>query len=449
MPLIIGTVSGSIAEEGGITRGDELIAVNGEVICDAFDYRFHTSSSELEMLLRNADGDEWILEVEKPEDEDPGIIFENDLLDEPRSCANRCVFCFIDQLPRGMRAPLYFKDDDVRLTFTNGNYVTLTNADEDDLKRIVRYGLSPVNVSAHTTDAALRAAMLGWRGEASGRYDVLPKIRYLTESGITVNAQIVLCRNYNDGAALDATLRDLGALNNRLLSVSVVPVGLSRYREGLTPLDGYDKKSAESVLAQLAPWQNEFMKKRGSRTVFAADEFYILSGKRLPGSAFYENYPQLENGVGMIALFLKQFREGIYYLKRGNKLEYYRTRAADMPVTYIFTGLAAFETLLYCARALMDVLPKLNVEVVPVENAFFGKKITVSGLLTGQDILNQAEKMIFLENSRIFISKTMLKYNTELFLDDFTLEKLRKKLKMGIIAVENHGRAFIRALLRS
>ena len=451
MPRVKSVVAGSIAEEGGIMPGDELIAIGGERIADIFDYMYHASSCELELLLRGEDGTEWVLDVEKDEDDDIGIIFDSDLLDTPRSCENRCIFCFIDQLPAGMRKSLYFKDDDVRLTFTNGNYVTLTNVSRDELSRIVRYRLCPVNISVHSTDVDLRAAMLGC-GECPPdrreRFDILPKIKYLTESGITVNAQIVLCRHYNDGAALDATLGDLGRLNGNLISVSVVPSGLTKYRNNLPLLEPYDAAGANTTLKQISRWQKIFLNSRGRRTVFAADEFYVLSGKRAPGRASYEGYPQLENGVGLMTLFTGQFNDALARVKRRKDVERIRALLATAPPAYIFTGRAAAAMMERCVAKLAGVFPEHHIEVITVENGFFGHKITVSGLLTGGDILKRAKMIDFLPNTRILITKSMLKHDSDAFLDDYTLIMLRNALKVDIIAVENDGRSLLRALLR-
>ena len=475
MPRIKGVASGSIAEEGGVIAGEELLAINGERIADIFDYMFHSGSGELELLLRGVDGFEWILEVEKAEDEDIGLMFESGILDDPRPCANQCIFCFIDQLPRGMRETLYFKDDDIRMTFTNGNYVTLTNVGHAELSRIARYGLSPVNVSVHTTDPALRAKMLGFhvscdaprghapcvhmprgqaprghmpRGHALERFDIVSKMRFLTESGITVNAQIVLCRNYNDGEELDKTLEELGRLGTNLASVSVVPSGLTKHRAGLPHLDAYDMYAAILVIKQIERWQKYFRSIYGRRIVFAADELYVLARMRIPGHAAYEGYPQLENGVGMAALFKKQFAEGLRSLRCCKHLEQLRSCAPGLPPSYVLTGRAASGIIDGCADKLRGVLPGIKIIVVPVENTFFGDLVTVSGLLTGVDLINCIKKLEYPSNSRFFISKSMLKYNSELFLDDYTLEMLRNMLKIDIIAVENDGRAFIQALLQ-
>ncbi|MDR3121516.1 MAG: DUF512 domain-containing protein [Clostridiales bacterium] len=461
-------VKGSIAEEGGVRPGDALISINGEPIRDIFDYRFHTSAYELELLFRGADGDEWILDVGKSEDEDVGLVFENELIDGQRACVNRCVFCFIDQLPKGLRGPLYFKDDDLRLSFTNGNYVTLTNAGQDELARIVRYRMSPVNISVHTTDAALRARMLGLGlGLGRGSADILPKIRYLTDAGIAVNAQIVLCKGYNDGESLDRTLADLGGVNAFLTSVSVVPSGLTRYRETLPPLAPFGASDAAAALRQLAGWQARFSESRGSRFVYPADEFFVLAGRRAPGARYYEGFPQLENGVGMLALFLEEFRAGLRALKRRATRACPSGSPAPSPVhspapsplrppalvlpppAFLFTGEAAAGMLESCADALRAAVPGLAVTVVPVRNAFFGGQITVTGLLTGRDILDRAKKIKFPKNARIFLSKTMFRYGSDVFLDDFTLEKLRNELKVDIIAVENNGRDFVRAVTQA
>ena len=451
MPRIKSVIAGSIAEAGGITPGEELVAIDGERIADIFDYMFQTSSCEPELLLRGADGAERTLRLKKAEDEDIGLIFENALLDEPRQCGNRCIFCFIDQLPAGMRESLYFKDDDIRLTFINGNYVTLTNVSARELSRIAGYRLSPVNVSVHAADAALRARMLGRRdcgGEPPERYDIMPKLKYLAASGIAVNAQIVLCRHYNDGEALDSTLYNLGGLGECMKSISIVPSGLTKFRSGLQFLEAYDADSAKDIIRQISRWQKIFLQKRGSRLVYAADEFYVLSGTRVPGAGAYEGYPQLENGVGMLALFKKQFDNCIYRLKNGKDFDRLRARASDLPPTYIFTGVAAARLIERCVDKIKDMFSVKNIAVVPVENNFFGEKITVTGLLTGRDILKRARLIDFPPNSRILLSKTMLKHDSDMFLDDYTLAMLRNALKIDIISVENSGRALIRALLR-
>ena len=484
MPVISGITAGSIAEEGGVAPGDELVAINGERIKDVFDYMYHTGERELELLIRGIDGEEWILDVEKPESEDIGLVFGSALMDEPRSCANKCVFCFIDQLPEGMRAPLYFKDDDARLTFLNGNYVTLTNTSRAEIERIVRYRLSPVNISVHATDAALRAKMLGAAAKtaaASGtgadialdKYDILPKMRYLTESGISVNAQIVLCKGYNDGGALDHTLSELGALNDHMASVSVVPSGLTGHRRDLPKLEPFGRDDAEAVLRQVSRWQKRFRRERGGRLVFAADEFYTLAGRSVPGAAAYDGFPQLENGVGMLALFKKQFDDGLRRIKRqlaarygsGNapgrtpRPLYIFTGETPRPL-YIFTGVASAPMLGQCVKKFINTVetlasdypasaPGISISVIIAENAFFGGYITVTGLLTGSDIIKRAQSINFPKNARILISKTMLKYGADIFLDDITLEMLRNELGTDIIAVENDGGALASEFLRA
>jgi len=458
MPRITGVVAGGIAWEGGVTPGDELISINGEPVNDIFDYRFHACACELELLIRGADGGEWALDVEKPEDEDLGLVFDSELLDKPRACGNRCVFCFIDQLPRGMRKSLYFKDDDVRLSVLHGNYVTLTNVGGAELERIARYRLSPVNVSVHAADAALRARMLGAPAYTdacstsyspacspaySPAYDILPKLKYLTESGVAVNAQIVLCKGYNDGAALDETLGRLGGLNENLRSVSVVPAGLTKHRDGLPRLEAFDKAEARQILRQISFWQKSFIKSRNCRLVYAADELYILSGVKLPGTAAYDGYPQLENGVGMLALFKKQFGDALRSAARRIK-----PPITDTPV-YILTGQAAAPALAECVEKFAAVFSAPKIRVIPVRNDFFGEQVTVSGLLSGGDLIKCLNEAGLPENSRVLISKNMLRSGSDMFLDDFTLKKLRNILKLDIIAVENDGRALIVELLRS
>ncbi|HPP36851.1 MAG TPA: DUF512 domain-containing protein, partial [Clostridiales bacterium] len=293
----------SAATDAGIEPGDLLLSVNGQHITDIFDYRFLTADSNLLVEIEKKNGDIWEIEIEKDEYEDLGLEFEDPLISEAKHCANKCLFCFIDQLPKGMRETLYFKDDDSRLSFLNGNYVTLTNMKRNELERIVRYRMTPVNVSVHTTNPGLRVKMLGNRFAG----DVLDKIRILTDGGINVNAQIVLCRGLNDGPELDRTLSELSALWPGMASISVVPVGLTKWREGLYPLEPFTAAEACEVLAQVGEWQKKFLDEFGTRLVYAADEFYIKAGAELPAYEEYEDFPQIENGVGMMKQFMYEF----------------------------------------------------------------------------------------------------------------------------------------------
>ncbi|MDE7478010.1 MAG: DUF512 domain-containing protein, partial [Lachnospiraceae bacterium] len=308
---------GSIAEELEIEAGDALMEINGNKIEDIFDYQYYIQDEYIEVLVRKKSGEEWILEIDKEYDEDLGITFENGLMDDYRSCHNKCIFCFIDQMPKGMRDTLYFKDDDSRLSFLQGNYVTLTNMSDEDVDRIIKYHLSPINVSFQTTNPELRCKMLNNRfaGQA------LEKAWKLARAGITMNGQIVLCKGVNDGAELERSIKDLSEFLPNLESVSVVPVGLSKYREGLFPLEPFTKEDAEQVLAMIHQWQDKLYSEHGVHFIHASDEWYILAGRDLPEEERYDGYLQLENGVGMLRLLMNEFQEAFDELKETKGVE--------------------------------------------------------------------------------------------------------------------------------
>jgi putative radical SAM enzyme (TIGR03279 family) len=298
-------IPGSIAEEAGIEKGDCILSINNENISDVFDYRFLTINEELNLEIRKMNGEIWEVEIEKDEYEDLGIEFESFMMDEARSCTNKCIFCFIDQLPKGMRETLYFKDDDSRLSFLTGNYVTLTNISDEELERIIHYRMSPINVSVHTTNLQLRAKMLSNRFAVN----ILERIKKFVDGGITLNCQIVLCRGINDGEELNRTLFDLTGFYPGVNSISIVPVGLTKHRQGLEKLIPYDNESSKEVLALIDTWQQKMINRYNSRIVYPADEFFIMSGQEIPEHDYYEDFPQIENGVGLIALFKQQFDE--------------------------------------------------------------------------------------------------------------------------------------------
>ena len=306
---------GSIADELGIEPGDLLLTVNDSVIEDVFDYHFLIHDEELVLLIEKPDGEEWELEIEKDYDEDLGMEFEQGLMDEYRSCRNKCMFCFIDQMPEGMRETLYFKDDDSRLSFLQGNYVTLTNMSEHDIDRIIRYHLEPINISFHTTNPELRCKMLHNRfaGEA------LKKVDRLYEAGIEMNGQIVLCKGINDGEELERSIRDMSRYLPYLRSVSVVPVGLTRYREGLYPLKSFTKEEAKGVLEIIHRWQKKLFKEHGIHFIHAGDEWYLLAEEEIPEEERYDGYLQLENGVGMIRLLREECKEAFQALPGDEK----------------------------------------------------------------------------------------------------------------------------------
>ncbi len=426
--------SGSIAEEAGIEKGDCILSINNEKICDIFDYRFLTASENLTVEIQKADGEVWEIEIEKDEYEDLGLEFENSMIDEARSCTNKCIFCFIDQLPGGMRDTLYFKDDDSRLSFLTGNYVTLTNMDNNALERIIKYRMSPINISVHTTNPDLRVYMLN--NKFAG--DILNKLKRLTESGITINCQIVLCRYINDGAELDRTISDLSALYPYVNSISVVPVGLTRHRKGLIDLKPFDKEASLQIISQIDSWQGKLFKEHGSRVVYLADEFYIMAGAEIPGYENYEDFPQIENGVGLISLLRHEFEETL-------ESQAQRCLIENSRIASIATGVSSYEYIKGMAETLENRYNNLKVNVYQIKNSFFGENVTVTGLLTGGDIAAQLKGKEL--GDELLLCRCMLKAGEELFLDDYTVSGLTKELGVRINIVENNGNDFVLKVL--
>lgn len=428
----------SAATDAGIEPGDILLSVNGQKISDIFDYRFLTADSDLVVEIEKKNGEVWEIEVEKDEYEDLGLEFEDPLISEARHCTNNCVFCFIDQLPRGMRETVYFKDDDTRLSFLSGNYVTLTNMKKEEIDRIIRYRMSPVNVSVHTTDPELRVKMLGNRFAG----DVLDKIKQLTEGGITVNAQIVLCKGLNDGPQLDKTINELSALYPGVASISAVPVGLTKWREGLYRLEPFTPEDAAEVIGQVSAHQKRLLEDHGTRLVYLADEFYIKAGIVLPSYDEYEDFPQIENGVGLMSLLCHEFNE---YLQK-NAAELDRQWQACAPRTVsIATGKCAAGYIMEMAQTMEKRYNGLEISVYAIENEFFGENVTVTGLLTGQDILGQLKDKVLA--GELLISRSMLKAGEEIFLDDYTVEGLSSALGVKVTVVENDGADLIRKII--
>lgn len=426
---------GSIAQELEIEPGDAVAAINGNAIEDIFDYQYYTQDEYIEVLIRKTSGEEWLLEIDKEYDEDLGITFANGLMDEYRSCRNKCIFCFIDQMPEGMRDTLYFKDDDSRLSFLQGNYVTLTNMSDKDIDRIIRYNLSPINVSFQTTNPELRCKMLNNRfaGQA------LEKAWKLARAGITMNGQIVLCKGVNDGEELERSIRDLSEFLPNLESVSVVPVGLSKYREGLFPLEPFTKEDAGQVLSMVHRWQDKLFREQGVHFIHASDEWYILAEENLPEEGRYDGYLQLENGVGMLRLLLDEFQEALDTLKR--------TKGVEIPARElsIATGKLAYSFISDMAGQLMAQYPQLVIHVYPIKNDFFGEMITVSGLLTGQDLLAQLKTRQLGE--KLLLPQNMFKSGEKIFLDDMTLDALEKALQVPIDIVKSSGQDFLDAIV--
>ncbi|OPL08004.1 MAG: hypothetical protein AVO33_02715 [delta proteobacterium ML8_F1] len=425
--LIRGVKPGTIAEEAGIAPGDYLISINSEPLKDIIDYLYLTSDEFIEVLIETAAGEEILYEIEKDPDEDLGLEFESPLLDDVKSCSNQCVFCFIDQLPQGMRKSLYFKDDDSRLSFMQGNFVTLTNLSDEKIRRIVRYRISPINVSVHTTDPELRKRLL--RNPKAGR--IMEQLGILAAGGITVNAQIVLMPGINDAKALDNTLRDLSALYPRLNSVAIVPIGLTRFREGLAPLAVFDPEGAAGVIAQVHAHQERFLQSMGTRFAFLADEFYLKAGQGMPPYAAYEGFGQLEDGIGMIRKFGDEVLKG------------HRRMVLKGRFTLI-TGTLAEAFMIGLAKELMDHHPQLLLRVRPITNEVFGPDITVSGLVCGRDILIQAGDIS--DSDALLVPDNMLKADDDLFLDDISLDQLSLQLGKPVKRIPVQGKDFLEFL---
>ena len=413
---------GSMAERKGIRPGWRLEKINGEDFADILEYRFLCCSERVALSLTTDTGKVKKLIIQN-DYEDIGIGFENPLIDRPRSCRNKCIFCFIDQLPKGMRETLYFKDDDSRLSFLHGNYITLTNMTERDLWGIVKTRISPINISVHTTNPALRVKMLNNRFAG----DILDKMRYLAENTITMNCQIVCCKGINDGEELSKTVRDLAALYPHVNSISAVPVGLSRYREGLYPLEAYEKADCAALLDRVERLQLELLNRIGTRLIYAADEFYLKAGRDLPTADSYEGFPQIENGVGMISSMREEFYDGLAGLSQ---------EPCDKRLS-IVTGTAAAPELSRYAAALEAVRPGLAITVYAVKNDFFGHGVTVAGLLTAGDILRQTKGQNL--GQAVLISQNMLKADEAVFLDDITLEAFEQRLGVPVVCVGDSG----------
>ena len=430
-------VPGSIAEELEIEPGDILLKINDEDIEDIFDYQYYCEDEYIVVTILKPNGEEWELEIEKDEDEDLGIVFENGLMDDYRSCHNKCIFCFIDQMPKGMRETLYFKDDDARLSFLQGNYITLTNMSDHDIDKVIKYRLSPINISFQTTNPQLRCMMLNNRfaGEA------LKKVDTLYEAGITMNGQIVLCKGVNDGEELEYSIRELTKYLPHLESVSVVPVGLSKYREGLYPLEPFTKEDACKVIDTIEGWQKKIYAEHGIHFVHASDEWYILAEREMPEEECYDGYLQLENGVGMTRLLMEEFKDGM------NKLAEERALPDDSVKEDIslVTGLLAYPYIQKLANTMEESFPNLKINVYPIVNDFFGEHITVSGLLTGQDIEKQLKGKEL--GTRLLLPQNVLRSGEEVFLDDFTKSDLEKSLQVPIYIVKSSGYDFIDAVL--
>ncbi len=408
----------SRAYRAGIEAGDKLISINGNEINDVLDYRFYLADTAVRLEIERG-GERNFALIRKGEHDDIGLDFETPLMDNKHSCRNKCVFCFIDQLPRGMRETLYFKDDDSRLSFLHGNYVTLTNMTDADIDRIIKMHISPINISVHTTNPELRCQMM--KNKRAG--EVLSYIKRLADAGIKICGQIVLCKGLNDGAELDRTMHDLAALYPAVTSVSVVPSGLTKHREGLYPLEPFDPEDCKRVLSQVNDFADKCFDLYGSRVIFCSDEFYLQAGEALPNEDFYEEYPQIENGVGMITSTRAEFYRSLEFA------EDLRDGFSPRRVSFA-TGRAAFSLINELTAELCRRFEGLKVNGYCIENNFFGENITVAGLLTGVDLYDQLKDKDL--GDELFISENMLKDQEAVFLCGETVDGLSRKLGVKI-----------------
>lgn len=434
--LITGIEEGSIAEELEIEAGDTLVSINGNEIEDIFDYHYFVEDEYLEILIEKADGEEWLLEVEKDPDEELGLSFGESLMDKYRSCHNKCVFCFIDQNPPGMRETIYFKDDDTRLSFLQGNYVSLTNLQKKDIERIIEYKLAPINISVHTTNPELRCKMLNNR--FAGR--VLEYIDMLYEAEIPMNAQIVLCKGLNDGIELRRTISELMKYAPLIESLSIVPVGLTKYRECLYPLESFNKEDADNLISTVEEFQNIALDKYGYHFVHASDEWYINAGREIPDADNYDGYIQLENGVGMVRLLIDEVATSVEEYLNDSKNTYDKTFKVST-----VTGLLAYDVMCQVADIIKNAAPNVELEVYAIKNDFFGERITVTGLLTGQDIVAQLKDKELGE--ALLLPCNVLKADEDIFLDDMTLSELQSALQVPVIIVQSNGTDLLNSII--
>lgn len=434
MVKITSVIPHSRAQRHGIEAGDVLLSINDREVTDVLDYRFFLTATEVKLTLTR-EGRPFEVTLRKREYDDIGLDFETPLMDKKHACENKCIFCFIDQLPKGMRRTLYFKDDDSRLSFLHGNFITMTNLHEKDIHRIIEMHISPVNVSVHTTNPELRVKMM--HNKRAGL--VLDYLPLLAKAGITLCGQLVLCRGINDGPELDRSMRDLYALGEAMESVSIVPAGLTKYRDKLYPLTAYTPEEAASVVRQVEAFADQCLAECGHRRFFCADEFYLTAGLPLPPEDYYEGYAQIENGVGMITSLLTEFDTEMSFLE-----EYLASYRPPRRVS-ICTGVAAYPTIKAMAARLEAQVEGLTVHVYEIVNHFFGESVTVAGLLTGQDMY---EQLVGRElGELLIIPENTLRADEAMFLDDMTPEELSQRLGVPICPGRNDGGAFIRELL--
>lgn len=413
---------GSPADRAGIIAGDILLMIDGVVVRDVLDYKFYSYDARLTLVLLSEQGEQRTVYVQKQEGEPLGLNFEHYLMDKMKRCSNRCVFCFIDQMPKGMRDTLYVKDDDARMSFLLGNYISMTNLSEEDVQRILRMHISPINISVQTTNPKLRVEMLQ-NPKAGQALELLPRF---AQGGITMNCQLVICEGMNDGEELRRSLHDLEALYPAVRSISVVPFGMTDHREGLYPLQPTTQQGAKEMLDIVETFAHQCLHKHGTRLAWCGDEVYLKAGRSLPEADYYEDFTQFENGIGMLPLFAQEFRLALP--------DYAGKTARPFCIA---TGVAAAPTLSTLIDEAIAVCDNLDSHIYAIRNDFFGHGVTVAGLITGQDLIAQLSGCALGE--RILISANMLRDGGDVFLDDLTLDDVQAKLGVPVIPVEIDG----------
>lgn len=431
MVEIKGVTKGSVADKKGIKAGDKLIAINSHPIRDVLDYRFYMCEKNVTLTLASGE-----VKIKKGEYDDLGLEFETYLMDSQKSCHNKCIFCFIDQNPKGMREGIYFKDDDTRLSFLFGNYVTLTNVGDEELDRLVKMHISPINISVQTTNPELRCRMLSNR--FAGK--ILEQMKRLADGGLDLNAQIVLCKGINDKAELERTLRDLEAFVPSLKSISIVPVGISKHREGLYPLEPFTKEDCIGIVENAGKIGDEFYKKYGTRLVFLADEFYVKAELPVPPVDYYEDFPQLENGVGMIRTMSDDIDDEIEWLLESHEIPFDKKRSVS-----VVTGKASFDFISGIVEKIKKIWYNIDCNVYCIRNDFYGENVTVSGLLTGGDIISQLKGCDL--GDEVLIPRNALRHEGDKFLDDVTLEELEKELSVKVFPAKE-GCEFLYGIIK-
>ena len=429
--LIKEVYPGSIAEELEIEPGDVLLSINDQSIEDVFDYRYMIKDEYIEVLIRKPDGEEWVLEIDKDYDDDLGIEFENQLMSDYKSCSNKCIFCFIDQMPPNMRETLYFKDDDSRLSFLQGNYITLTNMKEKDVDRIIKMQLAPINISVQTTNPELRCKMLNNRFAG----EKLKFLDQLYEGHVEMNGQIVCCKGVNDGKELERTMDDLSKYLPFMRSVSVVPAGITKYRDNLYPLELFTKEEAGEIIDMIESRQKKYYEEYGLHFMHASDEWYITAGRDFPEEERYDGHIQLENGVGMMRLFITEFTEALEQVK--SNPGYLKMREEVKRTVTIATGKLTYATICSFAERMMEAFPGLQIHVFAIRNDFFGETITVSGLITGQDIVAQLSGKDLGEV--LLLPCNMLRSGENVLLDDMTTADIEKALQVPVDIIKSNG----------